>query len=42
MYLIGHAAVGATLATAVTINPLAALGIGFVSHYLVDFIPHGD
>lgn len=42
MYLTGHAAVGAVIATAITTNPIAAFGIGWLSHYLVDFIPHGD
>jgi hypothetical protein len=42
MYLTGHAALGAVLATAVTANPAAAFGIGWLSHYLADFFPHGD
>jgi hypothetical protein len=41
MYLIGHAAVGMTLAASVT-NPVAAFGVGWLSHYLADFFPHGD
>ena len=42
MFLIGHGAVGALLATRLTENPVAAFGIGWLSHYLVDFFPHGD
>ncbi len=42
MYLTGHAALGAVLATAVTGNPVAAFGVGWASHYLADFFPHGD
>ncbi len=41
MYLVGHAAVGMTLAAGVS-NPVAAFGIGWLSHYLADFFPHGD
>jgi hypothetical protein len=41
MFLIGHAAVGIALAS-VTTNPAAAFGIGWLSHYLADFLPHGD
>lgn len=41
MYLIGHAAVG-VLAASITTNPAAAFGIGWLSHYVADFIPHGD
>ncbi len=41
MYLIGHAAVGMILASG-TENPAAAFGIGWLSHYLADFVPHGD
>jgi len=41
MYLIGHAALGMTLASKVT-NPILAFGIGWLSHYLGDFFPHGD
>jgi hypothetical protein len=43
MFLIGHAAVGAVLASATgTHNPAIAFGIGWLSHYLADFVPHGD
>ena len=41
MYLVGHAAVGILLASG-TDNPAAAFGIGWFSHYLADFVPHGD
>jgi len=42
MYLTAHTAVGVAAAAAITTNPVAAFGIGWFSHYLVDFIPHGD
>ncbi len=43
MYLIGHAAVGASIVTALGVtNPTAAFCIGWASHYLADFFPHGD
>lgn len=43
MQLIGHAAVGITLARAVgATHPVAAFGVGWASHYLADFFPHGD
>ena len=41
MYLIGHAAAGVLLASG-TNNPAVAFGLGWLSHYLADFIPHGD
>jgi hypothetical protein len=41
MYLVGHAAIGMTLAAS-TGNPALAFGIGWISHYLADFFPHGD
>lgn len=41
MYIIGHAAVGMTLAAGTT-NPAIAFLIGWASHYLADFFPHGD
>ena len=41
MYLFGHAAVGMTIAAG-TGNPALAFGIGWLSHYLADFFPHGD
>lgn len=42
MFLVGHGAVGALLATHLTKNPVVAFGIGWLSHYIVDFFPHGD
>ncbi len=43
MYLVGHAAVAMSITRALGItDPAAAFGIGWVSHYLADFFPHGD
>jgi hypothetical protein len=41
MYLTVHATIGALIATQ-TDNPALAFGAGFASHFLFDFIPHGD
>ncbi len=41
MFLVGHAAIGMTLAAG-TDNPVLAFVIGWASHYVADFIPHGD
>jgi hypothetical protein len=41
MFLVGHAAVAAALTSQVR-SPVLAFGIGWLSHYLVDFFPHGD
>ena len=41
MTLTTHATLGAVLAKA-TGNPLMAFVFGFISHFLVDMIPHGD
>ncbi|HTM68672.1 MAG TPA: hypothetical protein VL426_05210 [Candidatus Binatia bacterium] len=41
MYLVGHAAIGMALASG-TDDPVLAFGIGWLSHYLADFVPHGD
>lgn len=41
MYLVGHAAVGMTLAASLG-HPAAAFAVGWASHYLADFFPHGD
>ncbi len=41
MTLTTHATMGAVIGHA-TGNPLAAFVIGFISHLLVDMIPHGD
>ena len=43
MFLLGHASVAAAVVTAAKIkSPAVAFGIGFVSHYAVDALPHGD
>lgn len=41
MTLTTHATIGAVIGAA-TGNPFLALAAGFVSHFLVDMIPHGD
>ncbi|MEY4722564.1 MAG: hypothetical protein RLZZ324_77 [Candidatus Parcubacteria bacterium] len=43
MQLIGHSAVGvvAIIALGVT-NPALAFFVGWASHYVADFVPHGD
>jgi hypothetical protein len=41
MTLTTHATLGAVLAKA-TGNPIAAFIFGFISHFVVDMIPHGD
>ena len=43
MYLVGHTAVGIAAATALGVtNPAAAFAVGWLSHYVADFVPHGD
>src|SRR5688572_23907250 len=43
MFLVGHASVGIAITAALGVtNPVAAFGIGWLSHYLADFFPHGD
>ena len=42
MFLTGHAALGAVIATAVTGDPAIGFGVGWASHYVGDFFPHGD
>ncbi len=42
MYLTAHAAAGAAVAGLLTKDPVLAFGVGWLSHYAVDFIPHGD
>jgi hypothetical protein len=42
MILSTHAVVGAALASFVPSHPLAALVIGFASHFALDAIPHWD
>ena len=41
MTLTAHAAVGAVIGSAAG-NPLLGFSLGFVSHFLIDLIPHGD
>ena len=41
MFLATHAVVGLAIAQRVE-SPLAALGLAFLSHFVLDFIPHGD
>ena len=41
MFLAVHAAVGAITGN-VAPDPVSAFSIGFLSHFLVDMIPHGD
>ncbi len=43
MFLVGHAAVGVAAVSALGItNPVTAFGVGWFSHYVADFLPHGD
>lgn len=41
MYLVGHAAIGMAFASG-TDDPVLAFCIGWASHYVADFVPHGD
>lgn len=41
MLLLSHAAAGALIAQAVP-NPILAFALSFVSHFVMDAIPHGD
>ncbi len=41
MFLTTHAAAGIFIAEHVH-NPLAVFGLSFASHFVLDFIPHGD
>ncbi len=41
MFLTTHAAAGIALSR-VTNDPLAVFGLAFASHFVLDFIPHGD
>jgi len=41
MYLTVHATTGIAIGQSI-INPLGAFFIGLLSHYILDFIPHGD
>ncbi len=42
MILSVHAVFGAAVASLVPSHPVAAFGLGFVSHFALDFIPHKD
>ena len=43
MFLAGHASVGIAITAALGVtNPAAAFALGWASHYLADFFPHGD
>jgi hypothetical protein len=41
MFVTTHAAIGAVVGGSLA-NPYLALILGFISHFLVDMIPHGD
>jgi hypothetical protein len=41
MFMVSHAAVGALIGAAVP-NSYAAFSLGFLSHFVLDMIPHGD
>lgn len=41
MFLAVHALIGAVAGNAVS-SPIAALSLGFISHFFTDMIPHGD
>lgn len=42
MFITTHAALGALIGEQFPHAPLVAFGLSFVSHFLADFIPHGD
>ncbi|OGL74569.1 hypothetical protein A3C96_01765 [Candidatus Uhrbacteria bacterium RIFCSPHIGHO2_02_FULL_60_10] len=43
MFLLTHAAIGATaIAAAGIASPVGAFGLGWLTHYLADAVPHGD
>jgi hypothetical protein len=42
MFIAGHTAAGALIGQQVAENPLLGFILGFVSHFLLDLIPHGD
>ncbi|RJQ14341.1 hypothetical protein C4553_01345 [Candidatus Parcubacteria bacterium] len=42
MTLATHSVIGASLANIITINPWLGFIVGFVSHFLLDAIPHWD
>lgn len=41
MFLVGHTAAGAVIAS-ITSELALAFGLGWLSHYVIDAIPHGD
>jgi hypothetical protein len=42
MVLATHAVIGGALATVAHVDPVLAFGLGFVSHFVLDSIPHWD
>lgn len=42
MILTPHAVVGASIASVFKLSPFTALVVGFVSHFILDMIPHFD
>lgn len=42
MVLTPHALVGAALASAVPTHPIAGFCLGFISHFILDSLPHWD
>ena len=42
MYIITHAAMGAVIAELMPSHPWLGFTIGFLLHFVVDIIPHGD
>ena len=42
MFVAGHAAAGALIAHQLPQHPILVLTLAFVSHFLLDIVPHGD
>jgi hypothetical protein len=42
MFIAGHAAAGALIGQQVGTNPILIFLLAFVSHFLMDIVPHGD
>ncbi len=42
MFITTHAAIGALIGEAFGANPVVAVSLAFVSHFISDVIPHGD
>ena len=42
MVLTSHVVVGAAVSSLVPGHPVAGFAVGFLSHYLLDMIPHRD